>query len=92
MEEIPRAFDRYCPSTYKLERVEPHRDPKTVGPIPRPTFRILNEKGKLVAHFHPYGHSECYDDAFKEIYGKMSRDIEQAGFSAMQQFEKEYGN
>ncbi|MHA2423883.1 MAG: hypothetical protein ACXAEF_03795, partial [Candidatus Thorarchaeota archaeon] len=51
MEEIPRAFERYCPDTFKLERVESKQDPHTVGPIPRPTFRVLNEKGKLVAHF-----------------------------------------
>ncbi len=92
MEEIPRAFERYCPNSYRLERVAPKRDPKTVGPIPRPTYRILNEKGELVAHFHPYGHSECYDDSFKEIYDKMARDIEQAGFSAMQRFEQEFGD
>lgn len=90
MEEIPRAFERYCPTSYKLERVEPKRDPKTVGPIPRPTFRILDETGKLVAHFHPYGHSECHDDAFKEIYEKIAKDVEQAGFSAMTQFEKDF--
>jgi hypothetical protein len=89
MEEIPRAFDRYCPESYKLERVEPKRDPKTVGPIPRPTFRVLNEKGELVAHFHPYGYSECHEDSFTDTYKKMERDIEQAGFSAMKAFEKE---
>ncbi len=90
MEEIPRAFERYCPHSYKIERVEPKRDPKTVGPIPRPTFRIIDDTGRLVAHFHPYGHSECHEEAFREIYEKMARDIEQAGFSAMQQFERDF--
>ena len=91
MEEIPRAFKRYCPESYELERIGPFReeDPRP-GPIPRPTFRVLNEKGDLVAHFHPYGNSECHNDSFKDIFEKMARDIEQAGFSAMESFEKEF--
>ena len=90
MEEIPRAFERYCPESYTLERIKAKSDPKRVGPIPRPTFRILDEDGNLVAHFHPYGHSECHDDSFNEIYKKMSRDIEQAGISALKAFERDY--
>jgi hypothetical protein len=92
MEEIPRAFEKYCPESYTLKRTESKRDPKTVGPIPRPTFSVLNEKGELVAHFHPYGHSECHDDSFEKTYKKMARDIEKAGIAAMKRFEKEYGD
>ena len=91
MEEIPRVFERYCPESFKLERIEPARDPHMVGPVPRPTFRVLNE-GKLVGYFHPYGQSECHDDSFKDIYNKMARSIKKAGVSAMKAFEKENGD
>lgn len=90
MEEIPRAFERHCPDTYRLERIEPKRDPQTVGPIPRPTFRVLDEEGNLVAHFHPYGHSECHNEVFRTTYKKMEEDIERAGIRAMKAFEKEW--
>ncbi|MBD3160440.1 MAG: hypothetical protein GF309_16790 [Candidatus Lokiarchaeota archaeon] len=91
MEEIPRAFRRYCPDSYQIERVEPKRDKQVIGPIPRPTFRILNEQGNLMAHFHPYGHSECHDETFREIYEKMASDIEKAGISALNRYEKQSG-
>jgi hypothetical protein len=87
LKEIPRAFERYCPDSYSLEKVGPRKGPPIPGPTPRPTFRVLDENGELVAYFHPYGNSECYSNDFKEIYEKMLKDIEKAGIEAMEQYE-----
>ncbi len=88
MEETPRAFERCCPESYRLEIVKARNDPPAVGAVPRPTFRVLDEKGDLVAHFHPYGHSECHRKDFREIYEKMQKDIEKAGTDALKAWEK----
>lgn len=90
-EEIPRAFERHCGSEYEIEVVKPHLPKVPIpGPIPRPTFKIMDKSGKLVAHFHPYGHSECLDDDFRLLYNKMVEDVERAGLVAMERFEKEF--
>ena len=87
--EIPRAFERHCGNMYQLKRIEPVRekDPKP-GPIPRPTFQVLDSDGKLVAHFHPWGNSECHDESFRQIFELMNKDIEQAATRALQEYER----
>ncbi len=86
--EIPRAFAKYCGKEFEIKRIEPVRekDPKP-GPIPRPTFQILNASGTLVAHFHPNGYSECHDESFRNIYEKMKDAIEKAAQRALEEYE-----
>ena len=87
MQEIPRAFERYYPESFTLEKVEPEKGLPPPGPIPRPTFRVLDEDGELVAYYHPYGNAECYRKDLQEIHGRMLRAIERAGIEAMKEFE-----
>ena len=84
---IPIVFDKYCKDKFQLEIVPPkkEKDPKP-GPIKRPTFRILDEKGKLVAYFNPWGNAECYNDNFKDFFDRMVKDIEKAAKDALVEF------
>ncbi|MBD3406364.1 MAG: hypothetical protein GF411_09660 [Candidatus Lokiarchaeota archaeon] len=84
--EIPRAFEKYCPEEYELDIIQPKRDPRP-GPIPRPTFRVLDSDGHLLAHFHPNGYSECHNDSFKDIYEKMKVMIEKAAKRGYEEYQ-----
>ncbi|HUU79285.1 MAG TPA: hypothetical protein VMX55_13145 [candidate division Zixibacteria bacterium] len=85
---IPILFEKYCKENYKLEIIPPkkEKDPKP-GPIARPTFRVLDSSGELVAFFNPWGNAECYKDKFKELYEKLVREIEKTAKDALRDFE-----
>lgn len=85
---IPLLYLKYCKYDYKLEIIPPvkEKDPKP-GPIPRPTFRMLNLKDNLVAHFHPYGTGKCYKDDFKPTFDKIMQEIDKAAKEALALYE-----
>ncbi len=72
-----------------MKKIEP-REPKEriPGPLPRPTFQVLDTKGNLAAFFHPSGHAECRDESFRAIFDRMQRNIERAANKALDDFEK----
>ncbi|MGY5852420.1 MAG: hypothetical protein RTU92_02510 [Candidatus Thorarchaeota archaeon] len=88
-EEFPRVFKEICEGEYVLEVIPPRipKDP-IPGPRPRPTFRILDKKGKLVAHFHPNGYSECHEDSFKETHDRISESLEKIAQDALKRYEE----
>jgi hypothetical protein len=85
---IPILFDKHCKSKYQLEIIPPkkERDSKP-GPIQRPTFRVLDESGELVAFFNPWGKAECYKEEFKHFFEKMVKEIETTAKDALEEFE-----
>jgi hypothetical protein len=87
--EIPVAFDRHNTGKFRMKKIEP-REPKEriPGPLPRPTFQVLEKNGNLVAFFHPNGHAECRNASFRVIFDKMQRDIEEAASETLDNFEK----
>ena len=89
MNEIPRAFKEYGPEDFELKIIEPSPGEELrVGPIPRPTFQVLDKTGRMVAYFHPYGNYGLHDHNFKPIYIKMIRAIEEAAQRALEEFER----
>ncbi|MHA1882452.1 MAG: hypothetical protein ACTSUO_05350 [Candidatus Thorarchaeota archaeon] len=87
-EEIPNIIDRHCGDEFQMKKVMPQAKQSRPGPIPRPSFHVLKGKNR-VASFYPNGHSECYDDAFKETHDKIVKDVEEVGEKALKIFEKE---
>ena len=87
-EIIPILFEKNCKDNYKLEIIPPkkEKDPKP-GPIPRPTFRVLDDSGELIAYFNPRGNAECYKDEFKHFFDRMVKEIEKAADDALREFE-----
>ncbi|MBD3189060.1 MAG: hypothetical protein GF308_00365 [Candidatus Heimdallarchaeota archaeon] len=85
--QIPIVFEKHCSEDYKLEVIPPkkEKDPKP-GPIRRPTFRILNASGELVAFFNPHGAAECYKEEFKPFFDRMKQEIEKAAKEALEEF------
>ena len=84
---IPEIVKKHCNESYLLQIINPEeeKDPKP-GPISRPTFRVLDDSGELVAHFNPWGGSECHKEEFKHFYEKMVADIEKAAADALAEF------
>ncbi|MHA1221077.1 MAG: hypothetical protein ACTSQB_05020 [Candidatus Heimdallarchaeota archaeon] len=85
---IPILFEKHCQDKYKLEILLPEKekDPKP-GPSRRPTFRVLDESGELVAFFNPFGNAECFKDEFKHFFDRMVKEIEYAAKEALSDFE-----
>ena len=85
---IPILFEKHCKDKYQLEIVEPEKEKDPIpGPIKRPTFRILDDSGELVAFFNPWGGAECYKDEFQHFFKKMVKKIENAAKDALADFE-----
>jgi hypothetical protein len=85
---IPTLFARFCPEDkYDLEIVSPKKEKHSKpGPSKRPTFRILNKSGELVAYFNPWGNAECYKDDFQPLFDKIVKKIEKAAADALAKF------
>ncbi|NHJ49663.1 MAG: hypothetical protein FK733_17870 [Asgard group archaeon] len=84
---IPIIFDKYCKGKFTLEIIPPEKedDPKP-GPIPRPTFRVLDKSCDLLAHFNPWGGAKCHDKDFIDTFELMKKDIEKAAQDALDEF------
>jgi len=84
-----RNSEKYCKEKHTLEVIPPKKEknPKP-GPIPRPTFRILDSAGELVAFFNPHGRAECYKDDFKPLFEKMLAEIKTAVKEAALEFQQ----
>lgn len=84
---IPIVFQKNCSENYELEVIPPKKetDPKP-GPIKRPTFRILDSSGELVAFFNPHGAAECYNEEFRPCFDRMAHEIEKAAKDALEEF------
>jgi hypothetical protein len=91
---IPLAFEKVCGrlNRYRLRTNPPIKPlPNWVGPIPRPTFEVLEEgDGSLVAEFYPNGHYRCHRDDFLPYFKKMEAIIEKAGQDAYDRFIEKY--
>lgn len=84
---IPRVFEEYASAEYQLKRIEPYiPDEPRPGPIPRPTFEVYNNDGVMVAQFYPNGYADCKHDAFKPIYDRMVKEIEEAAQRGLKEF------
>ncbi len=88
---IPLAIDNYCGEEFQMKKIMPQSKQSRPGPIPRPSFHVSRGADR-VASFYPNGHSECFDDEFKEIYDKIVKDVEEVGEKALVQFEKDNPN
>lgn len=87
--EIPIAFERHKTRDFRMKKIEPRESKERIpGPLPRPTFQVLDKKENLAAFFHPSGHAECRDESFRAIFDRMQRDIERAASKALDEFEK----
>ncbi|MCF2144604.1 MAG: hypothetical protein K9W42_12965 [Candidatus Heimdallarchaeota archaeon] len=87
---IPKLVEKYCKEKYRLEIIPPKigADPKP-GPIPRPTFRILDvTTGELVAFFNPHGRAECYHDDFEPLFEQILTDLKKAVEEAALEFKQ----
>lgn len=84
---IPILFEKHCSHNYELEIIPPKKEknPKP-GPIARPTFRVLDSTGELIAFFNPHGAAECFKDEFKYYFEKMVQEIEKAAKDALEEF------
>ena len=87
-EAIPNTIEKYCGDGFSMKKVIPKEKQSRPGPIPRPSFHVFKGKEQM-ASFYPNGHSECYDDEFKDIYDKILNDVEEVGEKALKKFEKE---
>lgn len=84
---IPCAFEEYAGSEYTLKRIEPYiPDEPRPGPVPRPTFEVFNKDGEMVAKFYPNGYADCKLDAFRPIYDRMLKAIEEAAQRGLKEF------
>lgn len=88
---IPRAFKTYCKEDFKLKTIEPRRprdsEPIPAGPVPRPTFEVVDEQGEKMAEFYPNGYSKCFDEKFQNYFEQMIIVIEKAAQEALEDFE-----
>ncbi len=87
--EIPVAFEKFKTAQFQMKKIEPKElEEKIPGPLPRPTFQILDSDGKLVAFFHPHGYGECKEESFKPIFDKMFKAIKRAANKALKEYER----
>ncbi|NHJ85832.1 MAG: hypothetical protein FK734_10245 [Asgard group archaeon] len=85
---IPILFERHCKANYKLNIIPPKKEKDPMpGPIPRPTFQVLDDTGELIAFFNPWGAAECYKEEFKPFFEKMVKEIEHAAKEALMGFQ-----
>ncbi|MBD3352020.1 MAG: hypothetical protein GF364_11090 [Candidatus Lokiarchaeota archaeon] len=87
--EIPRAIEEILEDfkDYELYKVEPVRDKKILGPIPRPKFYIRRKDDEeIIAEFHPNGYSECKNDEFKTEFDKINKRVEKVAQQALEDF------
>ncbi|MBD3192631.1 MAG: hypothetical protein GF308_18465 [Candidatus Heimdallarchaeota archaeon] len=92
--EIPRAFNLFCKEGFSLRTIKPSHSRESeaipAGPIPRPTFEVVDEQGEKMAEFYPNGHSKCFDEKFQNYFDQMVVVIEKAAQRALEEFEKHY--
>ncbi|MEA2071012.1 MAG: hypothetical protein U9O98_06945 [Asgard group archaeon] len=88
---IPASFEEICSKdNFELKIILPkkEKDPKP-GPSKRPTYRILDNSGGLIAYFNPWGNAEYYNENFKPFFDKMVKKIEQAAAKALEKFKEQ---